>query len=130
MSRKDPFERPLPHQRREIGLMLGMGLIVLVIATAWWRIMMMRETDLVRASARTVSVVVQPGDTLWGLGGRLGLVGNYDTRLWISEVGQLNGWPADRGHTIHPGDLIVLPDWSSPPTAKTEVAAEKAVRWR
>jgi nucleoid-associated protein YgaU len=50
-------------------------------------------------------VVVQPGDTLWGLAERYAPAGT-DPRRWAAEVERLNGLPGGR---LLAGQVLLLP---------------------
>ena len=57
--------------------------------------------------AGTVTVEVEPGDTLWRIAKEVG--GNkVDTRKVVDDIMRLNG--IDDAGKIHPKDIIVIPE--------------------
>lgn len=55
--------------------------------------------------AETATVVVRPGDTLWGLAGEL--VPGADRRVTVDQITELNGLRS--AAEIAPGDVLVVP---------------------
>jgi hypothetical protein len=54
------------------------------------------------AAVPTISIVVQPGDTLWSIA--TALVGDGDPRALVDELQAAHG-----GAELHPGDVITIP---------------------
>ncbi|MFW5898977.1 MAG: LysM peptidoglycan-binding domain-containing protein, partial [Jiangellaceae bacterium] len=55
--------------------------------------------------AETATVVIRPGDTLWGLAGDL--APGADRRVTVDQITELNGLPS--AGEITPGDVLVVP---------------------
>lgn len=53
--------------------------------------------------------LVQPGDTLWNISQQY--MPEVDPRLGVEWISQVNGL---HGTTIHPGDVLNVPDYDGP----------------
>lgn len=84
---------------------LGSALAAVVAATAV-RIATAATSEPTRLDAppATVTVVVQPGDTLWSIASRLNTP--EDPREIVSEIKEVNQLASSR---IMPGDVLIVP---------------------
>jgi nucleoid-associated protein YgaU len=78
--------------------------LIWVAMAAAMAMMVIRPAE-VPAPAETTTVVVQPGDTLWGVAA--GIAPDGDRRVTISQIVELNGLRS--AADIHPGDVLVVP---------------------
>jgi nucleoid-associated protein YgaU len=91
-----------------------------VVALLWvamaaaMAMMIMRPAE-VPAPAETTTVVVQPGDRLWGVAA--GIAPDGDRRVTISQIVELNGLRS--AADIHPGDVLVVPRQGAVVTGST-----------
>lgn len=91
--------------RALVNLTLGSLLAAVVVATAV-RIAAAATAEPIGADAApaTVTVVVQPGDSLWSIATRLNTP--EDPRKIVGEIRALNQLASSR---IMPGDVLVIP---------------------
>ncbi len=80
-------------------------LLVLVVALTSLFLLLATRVDAVDVEATTV-VVVEPGDTLWGIASRTTERGQ-DVRAMVARIRTLNG--LDQA-VIHPGQRLLVPD--------------------
>ena len=95
-------EMPLRLTRRGRAVVLGLLVLVASLASAVLFTTASRAAGQPAAPAPTV--VVQPGDTLWDIAGRV--MPRRDNRDAVAELRELNGLPDSR---VQPGDVLVLP---------------------
>ena len=102
------MEKPYPERRRKVGggLAAGVALVALLVAV---------EEEAVEIPEDRTSVVVEEGDTLWGIAnkelvtsevGRNGI----DIRRVVDVIGEENGIDDPGG--LNPGKKISIPDFA------------------
>jgi LysM repeat protein len=62
-------------------------------------------------SAITAVVVVQPGQTMWGLA--MKIAPNDDPRDTIARIADLNGISYSQASVVHPGQRLVVPAYGN-----------------
>lgn len=84
----------------------------LVVAGVWLLLATAAAVGVLRpqftataAPSQTATVVVEPGDTLWGLAAAAG--GSVDPRVTVGAIIDLNDLRS--GGDIHPGDVLLVP---------------------
>lgn len=97
-----PACRGTGERWREFPLWAWWLLAILLLAILRWLTGRPEPRPLVRRGVW----IVPAGGTLWE---KTALAGNRDPRLWMQEVGRLNGW--DRPPLLHAGEEVMLPDW-------------------
>ena len=65
------------------------------------------QASSAHASVTTSTVIVQPGQTMWGLAERI--APNDDPRETIARIADLNGLAGDAAATVYPGQRLVIP---------------------
>ena len=65
------------------------------------------QASSAHASVATATVIVQPGQTMWGLAQNI--APNDDPRETIARIADLNGLTGDAAATVYPGQRLVIP---------------------
>jgi len=96
--------RILRIRGKRLGLMLVILCAAVVLNTMFFSTAIAAAGEPTRAGAATLTVTVQPGDTLWELAGRYGS-SSRDTGWTVYEIERLNA----TGPLIRPGQELIIP---------------------
>lgn len=99
VARRDATAPGLRMTRRGRLVVLAVALMVVLLPGAW-RAMATAQVE----GPETVAVIVQPGDTLWGIAAAIDP--GADPRVLIAEIRELNAMTQSG---LVPGQVLVIP---------------------
>ncbi len=93
--------------RRLLRTLLFVLALAIAASTAVFGHISASQASSVRSAAATSIVIVQPGQTMWGLAAQV--APNDDPRDTIERIAQLNSLTGAQASTVHPGQRLVVP---------------------
>ncbi len=89
---------------RRLGMMTAVLCTAVILNIMFFSTAIASAGEPTRSGAGTLTVTVQPGDTLWELAGRYGSA-SRDTGWTVYEIERLNA----TGPLIRPGQELIIP---------------------